>query len=544
MKIKDFIWFSGIWLYPIIESPVQVISMFSKDILRLNIPPPVLWCIPIPFILHHIYLNLIRYKRGHRDFSFEDAIGKKIVSEEDSLAKKQASYPTIPDYYLSDTPVNFLLGKRDNKYIFYPMTSDGVNIFTVGTPGSGKSVMIQNVLRSNILNQSSETKPFNWALIDIKGEHFKKLLGTESYKATGADLIKVIQPSNRFSYGWDVFYAVHKPNVTDTMILKAVTDISDSLVCKGGDNPYFEQNGKKILSGLLFFYIKEGVDFIPAIQKILRTPFGDLIKDVVALAEQKGYNIVLDKLKSFVGKDENESIQDVEATLKTYLDVFSYPDIIYSFYNSEYRTSPAVLSDCRTCLDLAIEESMLETYQPIFRLISIQILKYCESDFKESDERMTWIILDEAARCGKIPGIENAYATLRSRHCSIWTLFQDISQFSGLYKDQADVLLNLCEIKIFLSGAGDKKTIDYVSNMAGEYEIENISYTKSGLLNSPSDVKFSRAHRPIVTSKDLMSLRSKNEMIAFVFGNYYRFNKYMYFKDPKLKNISIQSKGD
>ncbi|MCR5755516.1 MAG: hypothetical protein K6G30_11995, partial [Acetatifactor sp.] len=104
MKIKDFIWFTGIWLYPIIELPVQVISMFSKDILRLNIPPPILWCIPIPFILHHMYLNLIRYKRGHRDFSFEDAIGKKIVSEEDSLAKKQASYPTIPDYYLSDTP--------------------------------------------------------------------------------------------------------------------------------------------------------------------------------------------------------------------------------------------------------------------------------------------------------------------------------------------------------------------------------------------------------------------------------------------------------
>ena len=56
----------------------------------------------------------------------------------------------------------------------------------------------------------------------------------------------------------------------------------------------------------------------------------ELITKIVKEAEEEGEGIILDKLKSFVGKKDNESIQDVEATLKEYLDVFSYPDVIYA----------------------------------------------------------------------------------------------------------------------------------------------------------------------------------------------------------------------
>ena len=141
----------------------------------------------------------------------------------------------------------------------------------------------------------------------------------------------------------------------------------------------------------------------------------------------------------------------------------------------------------------------------------------------------------------KIAGLENALATLRSRHTSIWMLYQDLSQFRDIYGNaKADTLLNLCEIKMFLSGSGDKSTSDYVSNMAGEYEVENISYSRGGVINAPKDPKFSRGKRPIVTSKNLMDLRNKGEMIVFIYGKYYRFRKLMYFKDPILKNVAYE----
>lgn len=555
MNFKNFMFYTGIWLYFLIEMSLQIFVLFVLRPFGIHIPSWIVFCIPLPIIPREIYINNRRKSRGHDDFGFKDAVGANIYDEDHSKAKHQASYPSIPQSLISKTPESLVLGKnKKGDYIRYMLGSDGVNIFVIGTPGAGKSVMIQNVLRANFLcanlynfekcGNSCGVQPLNYAITDIKNEHAEKLLkiNLKDYKANSSDRVHIVQPSNRNSFGWDVFYAVHKQNVTDTEILKAITDISDALVCKGGDNPYFEVNGKKIMTGLLFFFIKEGVDFIPAIQKILRSSFEDLLKRVVEEAEAKGYSIVLDKLKGFVGRDDNESIQDVEATMKTYLDVFSYPDVVYSLYNNNHRTSPEVLSDGITCLDIGIEESMLETYQPLFRLISIQILKYCENNFKESDQRRTAIILDEAARCGKIPGIENSLATLRSRHTSILMLYQDLSQFKDIYGNaKADVLLNLCEIKLFLSGSGDKATTDYISNMIGEYETENISYSRSGFLNSPKDVKYSRGKRPIVTGRDLMELRDKGEMIAIIFGKYYRFGKLYYFKDDFLNDESFYS---
>ncbi len=546
MKLKQIFWFTGLWIYPFIELPVQVLANYVGEMLGKSIPQSALLALPLPAVIHQAAINIKRARRGHTDFGFRDTIGANIIDEDHSIAKIRASYPEIPTELLSRTPLPICLGTYNHRYITYPLGKDGVNIFTVGSPGSGKSVLIQNVLRANMLLESNpnfEHSSFNWTLIDIKGEHFEKLLRTKEYKADNSNIIQVIQPSNRDSFGWDVFYSVHKDNVTDTEILKTVTDIADALVCKGGDNPYFEDNGKKILTGLLFFYIKEGIDFIPAVQKIMRNSFGILLKDVVSIAETKGYDIVLNKLTSFIDRDDNESIQDVEATMKTYLDVFSYPDIVYSLDNNLHKTSPMVLSDGKTCLDIAVEESMLETYQPFFRLLTIQILKYCESNFKETDNRKTMIIIDEAARCGQIPAIENALSTLRSRHTSVWMLYQDISQFRVIYSNRTDVILNLCEIKTFLSGAGDKNTSDYISNMSGEYETESVSYTKSGLLNAPSDPKFTRTKRAIVTGRDLMSLRSKNEMIAFILGKYYRFNKLMYFEDPNLNDEAMKARG-
>ena len=83
-------------------------------------------------------------------------------------------------------------------------------------------------------------------------------------------------------------------------------------------------------------------------------------------------------------------------------------------------------------------------------------------------------------------------------------------------------LLNLCELKIFLSGSGDKDTADYVSGMAGEYESTSMSYKKKGAFGGKSDGSYSQNRRPIVENSDLLKLREKGEVIAFIYGHYVR----------------------
>ena len=103
------------------------------------------------------------------------------------------------------------------------------------------------------------------------------------------------------------------------------------------------------------------MSFTDIIKKITRTNLAQHLSEIVKDAEEKFDGITLDKLKGFVGKEDNNSIQDVESTMNQMLDVFSYPDIEYLLNNNPNKTSPAALDDGVTCIDLAFEEAMLAT---------------------------------------------------------------------------------------------------------------------------------------------------------------------------------------
>ena len=113
-----------------------------------------------------------------------------------------------------------------------------------------------------------------------------------------------------------------------------------------------------------------------------------------------------------------------------------------------------------------------------------------------------------------------------------------MAQFNDIYgKEKAKIIQNLCELKIFLSGSGDKETVEYLDEIAGDYVAEKKSYQKSGLFQMQNDAKYTEDRRPIISGKRLMTLREKNEMIIIYFGKYYRIKKVYYFNDRKLKKL-------
>ena len=510
----------------------------------------VMYAAPLLFPYIVFTTNRQRQKRGQTDFSFSACYGLAEKNEKYSKAYIEAAFPDLPSQYSSNVPEGLVLGTQKGKYLSVPMKKDGFNFFAIGTPGSGKSVLLLSILYSMLYRgdiakakhlKQLPGRDFNFFMVDIKGELFEKLLHLKSKDYVSAEHtdFQVVQPSNRHSYGWDVFYKIHNKNATETDLIKLANDIADCFIVKGDkDSPFFTDNAKKILSGLIYYYARKGLDFVPIIQRIMRIPMGKLLQEAVNGAVENHWGVVIDKLAGFVGKDGNESVGDIEATLKTYLEVFSYPDIQYAFYGNPVKTSPAVLNDGVTNLDLAIEESMLATYQPIFRLVTMQVLRHCESDFKEDDDRYTCLILDEAARIGQIESIDSTLATARSKHTAVLFFFQSISQFKDIYpKEKANSLLNLCEIKIFLSGSGDKDSTDYVSAMAGNYEATKMSYKRKGFFGGKSDGNYSTERRPIVDARTMMELRDNNEIIAFVYGHYVRCKKLRYFEDPILAPI-------
>lgn len=558
MKITkgNIITFTGIWAYPLLLALFYLIAeQLESDFAIPHIITLIItYVAPLSFPITMTMTNLDRAKRGQTDFSLKSTLSITPKNEKLSKAYREAAYPDVPADYSFKVPTGFVIGMQRGKYASCPVVKDGINGFVIGTPGSGKSVLLLSWLYSMLYREELAAKanieplgrPFNFFLVDIKGELFERLLHCKAsdYSADDHPDFQVVQPSNRLSFGWDVLYRCRE-NASETQIIKATTDIADALVVETGNNPYFSDNAKKILSGVLYYYVKEGWDFIPIIQKLMRTSFDALLTEIVSDAEEKGYGIVLDKLKGFVGKDDNESIADIESTLKTYLEVFSYPDIQWCLHENPNKTSPAALNDGETNMDLAIEESMLTTYQPIFRLITMQMLRHCEAEFREDDDRYTSLIFDEAARIGNINGLDAAMATLRSKHTALICLYQSISQFKDIYPEQkAMTLLNLCELKIFLSGAGDKDTSEYVSGMVGQYDVTKMSYKTRGVFGGKSDGQYSTERRDIVETKDLMELREKGEAIAFIYGHYVRVKKLRYFEDPLLAPIIEKHKNE
>lgn len=507
----------------------------------------IVYVAPIIFPVIITVTNRERELRGQTDFSFASAYGLAEKDPKHSKEYFEKAYPDVPKEYATTIPTGFVIGKHKGKYCYCPIKKDGINGMVLGTPGAGKSVLLLGWLYSMLYRDEIEKKghakpnrAYNFFLVDIKGELYEKVLGIKSQEYTAEKYtdFQVVQPSNRFSYGWDVFYRIHKPNVSETEMIKAVTDIADAMIVSSGDDAYFTDNAKKILSGVLYFYAKQGMEFLPIIQKLMRTNLDELLTEIVEEAEQKHLGIVLDKLKGFVGKGDNESVADIETTLKTYLDVFSFPDIQWLVHDNTYKTSPAALSDGKTNMDLAIEESMLTVYQPIFRLITMQVLRHCESDFHEDDDRYTCLIFDEAARIGYVKGMDSAMATLRSKHTSLICLFQSISQFKDIYPEQkANTLLNLCELKVFLSGSGDKDTTDYVSSMVGDYDSTKMSYKRKGVFGGRSDGNYSQERRAVIEGADMMQLREKGEAICFIYGRYCRCKKLRYFEDSFIAPI-------
>ena len=553
MTIKNWISYTGIFTYPIVVFLFNLIVDGLQDTIPFSPTVKIIlvYVLPILYPIIITVTNIQRQKRGQTDFSFSSVYG---LGEKDPRHSKEyldKAYPNVPKKYSSKTPKDFVFGMHKGKYVICPIDTDGCSIFCIGTPGSGKSVLLLSILYSMLFREiiakrgrEKIGKKFNFFMIDIKGELYQKLLQIDESEYTANDYkqLQVVQPSNRQAYGYDVFYRIHKENVSETEYIKAITDIAESLIPESkDDSPYFYVNARKILKGVLMYYAKLKWDFVPIIKELMRNNLDELLTRIVEDAERRNMGFVIDTLKGFVGKGDNESVGDIESTLKMYLEVFSYPDICYCLHDNPNKTSPRVLDDGVTNLDLAIEEGMLSTYGPIFRLICMQVLKHCESEFKESDERYTCLIFDEASRVGKIAHVDGSLATLRSKHTAILFFFQSISQFKTLYEQNtAQTMLNLCEVKLFLSGAGDKETTEYVSSMVGKYDITKMSYKRKGFLGGKSDGNYSQERRDVVEARDLMELRERGECMAFIYGKYFRCKKLKYYEDkfiaPILKN--------
>ena len=188
--------------------------------------------------------------------------------------------------------------------------------------------------------------------------------------------------------------------------------------------------------------------------------------------------------------------------------------------------------DRNISLFLSFPEESLKTYRSILNLITAQTLDYLQNRASYA-KGIIYLYIDEFVRIGRLGGILDALATLRSRKVSIMLAVQDLSQLRTIYsRDEALTIVNLCKALCILD-CQDLETCKMVSAMAGTYMEDSVTYSRA-LLNRTGRTNYGSVEKNIVEVSDIQTLSETREVILLLAGKYYRVKKAFYKTDPVL----------
>lgn len=253
MDTKSKIIFSGIWLYPI--SLIAVYALMNS-LTSFNGSSLTLWGHLLVWGIALLPSVAILFRNGY-DFIFlkkrRFTLKNQFVKDptEYTHEKVRSMYPPVPDMYLSLSPEGFILGKHEFRYFRIPMRPDNIlHGCIIGAPGSGKSAgPYLCTLQANFMQKNP---PMTVFVIDIKPE-----LATKSVELYENASVKVVNPTDRSSWGWNVYYQLNDKS-TDEEVLHVLDGISRALITSSNPkDAFFVNQAQTIFQGMCLYYYKK-----------------------------------------------------------------------------------------------------------------------------------------------------------------------------------------------------------------------------------------------------------------------------------------------
>lgn len=521
--------FCGLWSYPLgvviaglLDYLLQIFKTQTYELTGERIAALTLAGLLMPVLI--MALNTWDYfVNGKRDFSPSLSAKQDVTGI--SSSKRKAMYPKISQELLSSKPEGLIVGKYGKKYVRIPIDRRNImNSITLGSPGSGKSA---GIFLTTLINNFMKDKPdLTVFALDIKPE-----LARKSVKHGEDTNVKIVDFTDRGSYGWDVYYSLNE-NSTDDEKLRVFDGITRAMIVSSNPkDAFFVNNARTVMKGLLCYHYEKGSGFIDSITAITSDDVITQIKKALNDKEHCSENVSM-LLRKYVDK-ESEAFQDIELTLQEHLSIFMNSDVRFHMRDNPRKAAPADLNR-QTSVFVCLPLHLLDEFQDILRLISYQTCAFCESR-GEDWETPVLMIMDELARLGKLENLTSLLSVGRSKGISVNMAFQDMSQLEHIYsKEEARTIFNLSEVTNVLS-CKDNQTTREISDLIGEYKEEKISRNRSELLHT-SDGKqhVSSEYRKIIETSDFQDLRKSQEAILIVEGKYYRVKQHRYYQDTIL----------
>lgn len=452
-----------------------------------------------------------------------------------SYRKQNALYPQVDTEYLSKKPTGLILGKYKGKYVCYPLKKGNIlNTIIMGTPGSGKSALLLSTLITQLNNQfflKENEEPMTFFALDIKPE-----LAIKSTMITGNDNVHVMNPLERDSYGWDVYYQL-SPESGDDEILSELDVIARALVDAGKNtkNEFFYESARTIMKAILLYTFRQGMSFMAGMNYLMEESFSAIVLSTLERVKNKPEYLKVGKLLAPYANKRGEAFEGIELAFRQSLEIFATDTVQYFLDENPRKASPLDLEKHISVFFSAPETYITDNAKCLLRLITAQVIQHCSC--RPESSHMLTLVIDEAARLGSINWI-SFLSTSRSRQCATVLAFQSLSQIQTVWsKEEAKTLIELCRIVAVLS-CGDSDTAQMLCNWAGEFKEETVSRNIQG--TNEGSVSVSAVDKHIMKPSDIMTLQEEDEILLFIKGRYIRVNASgaRYFNIPRLKKMS------
>lgn len=453
----------------------------------------------------------------------------------ESSRKRKAQHPAVDKEFLSKTPDGLVLGKFGNRFVRVPLRKGNIqNAIIMGAPGCGKSVLILTTLiyQLTYLVTKNIEERMTFFCIDIKPELARKSCFVKGNKA-----VKVMNPMNRTTYGWDPFYNLNSKSSADE-IMAELDVIARALVDagKGEKNEFFYESARTIMKAVLFYTYSNGRSFMQGLNYLMSEDISTVVSNTLEKAENKPELLLVSKLLKPYQNKQGEAFQGIELAFRQSLSCFTTQAVQFFLDGNPRKTSPNDLEE-KISVFFSIPETKIDEYKCLLRLVTMQIMHHCSG--RSEDSHMLTLVIDEAARLGTI-NWTSFLSTSRSRQCATILAFQSYSQMQTCWsKEEAKSLFELCRIVAVLS-CTDSETAKMLSDWAGTYKEEKQSHNEGG--KNAGTYSRSFEDKKILEPVDIMTLQDTNEILLFIKGKYYRtdVSRARYFNIKELNELSQQ----
>jgi len=213
--------------------------------------------------------------------------------------------------------------------------------------------------------------------------------------------------------------------------------------------------------------------------------------------------------KKVLGADGTAA--SIKITLASALQSFTDYKIATVTSNDDFQ--PIELREKPIALYIIYSETKADYLAPMMAVIFSQLIEFNLDYYDQNNDCLPiFNYFDEFANVGFLPSFNHTITAARSRKFSLNLCIHDVRQLFRIYgQDLTYTMLNNLTTKVVLPGISEPVTLEYISKICGECEIEVKSQSKTG---NKITVSKSKQRKRLYTDNEIRCLNDKTCIIV------------------------------